>query len=75
MFKITICLDDEMHSALMNDASRHLRPTIYHTKVLLRQALGLTFPYPEGFDESRPETWNGAQRTGEIDRAEVPSSV
>jgi hypothetical protein len=58
MFKLTICLDEQMHSALMQDASRHLRPTIYHAKALLRQALGLTFPYPDGFDECDPATWN-----------------
>jgi hypothetical protein len=75
MFKITICLDNEMHAALMMDASRHLRPTIFHAKALLREKLGLPFPYPDGFDEARPETWQGAQLTGKVDGAKVIADV
>jgi hypothetical protein len=57
MFEIRVSLDDEMHATLIQDASQHLRPTVYHAKALLRQALGLPFPYPQDFDERDPTTW------------------
>ena len=69
MFAIRICLDNEMHMALMDDAGRHLRPTVDHAKALLRQALGLQFPYPEGFDERYPETFgSGDARREQSDK-------
>jgi hypothetical protein len=43
---IKIEIDDETHSALMREAVRHRRPTDWHALVLVRQGLGLPFPYP-----------------------------
>jgi len=63
MFEIRVSLDDQMHLALIEDASRHLRPALSHAKALLRQALGLPVPYPEGFDERDPDTWSGPPHT------------
>jgi hypothetical protein len=45
MATLKIGLDDETYAALIDDASRHLRPADWHAKALLRQALGLPFPY------------------------------
>jgi hypothetical protein len=72
VFEIRVSLDDEMHAALIQDASRHLRPTVYHAKALLRSALGLPFPYPEGFDERDPATWEG---TGTCADVKKPASA
>jgi plasmid stability protein len=44
---LRVSLDDETYSALMADAGRHVRPTHWHIKVILRQALGLEFPLPQ----------------------------
>jgi plasmid stability protein len=54
MATLKIGLDDETYSALMDDAARHLRPTDWHVKAILRQALGLAFPYPA--DDNTPRT-------------------
>jgi hypothetical protein len=47
MATIKLGLDDETFTALLEDARRHLRPTDWHAKAILRQALGLPFPYPQ----------------------------
>jgi len=39
-------LDQETLDALMDLASRERRPADWQAEVLLRQALGLPFPYP-----------------------------
>lgn len=39
-------VDPETFDALVDHATRHLRPTSDHAAVLLRQALGLPFPIP-----------------------------
>jgi hypothetical protein len=44
--QLKIGLDDETYTALMADADRYLRPPDWHVKALLRQVLGLEFPYP-----------------------------
>jgi hypothetical protein len=46
MATLKIEFDDETYYALMNDAVRHLRPADWHAKAIVRQALGLAFPYP-----------------------------
>lgn len=46
MDTLKIRLDHETELALIQDAARHLRPADWHAKALLRQALGLPFPYP-----------------------------
>jgi plasmid stability protein len=45
MATIKLRLDDETFTALLEDARRHLRPTDWYAKAILRQALGLPFPY------------------------------
>jgi plasmid stability protein len=54
MATLKIGLDEETYTALMDDAARHLRPTDWHVKAILRQALGLPFPYPA--DDNTPRT-------------------
>ena len=46
MDTLKIRLDADMYDALLKDAARHLRPADWHAKALLRQSLGLPFPYP-----------------------------
>ena len=46
MDTLKIRLDHETELALIKDAARHLRPADWHAKAILRQALGLPFPYP-----------------------------
>jgi hypothetical protein len=46
MAVLRVHLDEETFSALMTDASNHLRPTHWHAEALIRQALGLPMPYP-----------------------------
>jgi plasmid stability protein len=46
MDTLKIRLDHETELALIKDAARHLRPADWHAKTILRQALGLPFPYP-----------------------------
>jgi plasmid stability protein len=55
MATLRIALDAETYSALMQEAARHLRPADWHVKAILRQALGLEFPYPAGKDAPGPE--------------------
>jgi hypothetical protein len=46
MATLKIQLDTETYTALIEDAGRHLRPADWHAQAILRQALGLPFPYP-----------------------------
>jgi hypothetical protein len=46
MATIKLALDPETYTALMAEAARYLRPADWHAKAILRQALGLQFPYP-----------------------------
>jgi hypothetical protein len=59
MMTLQVSQDEETYEALMADAGRHARPLKWHLKVVLRQALGLEFPYP---DVKRPAS--GANATG-----------
>ena len=52
MATLKIGLDEETYTALMREASRHLRPADWHAKALLRAALGLEFPYPKKANNS-----------------------
>jgi plasmid stability protein len=61
MATLKIALDAETYTALMMDAARHLRPADWHAKAILRQALGLAFPYPAPANTDEP----GAQPTTE----------
>jgi hypothetical protein len=47
MATLKIQLDTETYTALIQDAGRHLRPADWHAQAILRQALGLPFPYPD----------------------------
>jgi hypothetical protein len=57
---IRFAIDIETYEALTDQATRHLRSTDHHAAVLLRQALGLPFPLPEGTEKRhlapQPET-------------------
>jgi hypothetical protein len=55
MDTLKIRLDAEMDHALLADAARHLRPVDWHAKALLRQALGLAFPYHREIDVPKPQ--------------------
>jgi hypothetical protein len=55
MATIKLGLDDETFTALLEDARRHLRPTDWHAKAILRQALGLPFPYPPETEKHGPQ--------------------
>jgi hypothetical protein len=44
--RIRLDLDPETFSALMDRALRERRPVDWQAEVIIRQALGLTFPYP-----------------------------
>jgi plasmid stability protein len=61
MTTLRVSLDDETYSALMVEASRHVRPLHWHIKVMLRQALGLEFPYPD-MEKPCPLDANRAQK-------------
>ena len=46
MPNIRLNLDDETYERLTESAVSNRRPLDWHAEVLLRQALGLPFPYP-----------------------------
>ena len=46
MPRVRLDLDTETYESLVAHASAELRPVQLHAEVLLRQALGLPFPYP-----------------------------
>jgi hypothetical protein len=50
MPRIRIDLDEETYSALMQRAHEERRPLQWEAEVLIRQALGLPFPYPSVID-------------------------
>jgi hypothetical protein len=59
MATLKLQLDTETYTALIEDAGRHLRPADWHAQAILRQALGLPFPYPADMEaltaKSAPE--------------------
>jgi hypothetical protein len=69
MTTLKIALDREMYAALMSEAARHLRPADWHAKAILRQALGLPFPYPA--DNDPPCT----QRSEHVIAASEPAAT
>ena len=46
MPRLRLDLDRETYDALTSLALAHRRPVVYQVEVLLRQTLGLAFPYP-----------------------------
>jgi hypothetical protein len=48
MPKVRLDLDLETFEALAGKAFAERRPVPYQAEVILRQALGLQFPYPDG---------------------------
>jgi hypothetical protein len=44
--KLKLDIDGETYDKLIEVACRERRPPDWHAEVLLRQALGLPFPYP-----------------------------
>jgi hypothetical protein len=55
MARLRLDLDQETFLALTDRALRERRPVDWQAEVMLRQALGLSFPYPEHTDTSRVE--------------------
>jgi hypothetical protein len=56
MATLKIQLDTETYTALITDAGRHLRPADWHAQAILRQALGLPFPYPADLEAPTVKT-------------------
>ena len=52
---IKLTIDSETYDRLSDSAVRGLRPIPWQALVLLREALGLTFPCPKEPDERKPE--------------------
>jgi hypothetical protein len=50
MPRIRVDLDQETYAALMLKADEERRPLQWEAEVLIRQALGLPFPYPSVID-------------------------
>jgi hypothetical protein len=50
MPRIRVDLDTETYERLLEVSMRARRPVPWHAEVLIRQALGLPFPYPEVVD-------------------------
>ena len=46
MPRLRLDLDRETYNALVSLALAQRRPVVYQVEVLLRQTLGLAFPYP-----------------------------
>ena len=46
MPRLRLDLDRETYDALTSLALAHRRPVVYQVEVLLRQTLGLAFPFP-----------------------------
>ena len=53
MARLRLDLDQETFLALTDRALRARRPVDWQAEVMLRQALGLSFPYPQNTDTSR----------------------
>jgi hypothetical protein len=53
MATIKLALDPETYTALIAESARYLRPADWHAKALLRQVLGLPFPYPKDPDTGK----------------------
>lgn len=60
MAQIRLDLDQETLSALMDRALRERRTPVWQAEVMLRQALGLPFPYPPVPDAPSPTTASAA---------------
>jgi hypothetical protein len=54
MPKLRLDLDDETFQALADIAFTERRPVPFQAEVLLRQALGLQFPYPSAATNGEP---------------------
>jgi hypothetical protein len=54
--RLRLDLDQETFLALTDRALRERRPIDWQAEVMLRQALGLSFPYPENTETSRVDT-------------------
>jgi len=53
--RLRLDIDQETLLALMDRALRERRPLVLEAEVLLRQALGLPFPYPGEMNETVAE--------------------
>jgi hypothetical protein len=51
--RLRLDLDQETFLALTDRALRERRPVDWQAEVMLRQALGLDFPYPENTEATR----------------------
>ena len=59
MPKLHLDLDRETYEALASEALAQRRPVVFQAEVMLRQTLGLPFPYPSvspGAESSRPRS-------------------
>jgi hypothetical protein len=55
MARLRLHLDEETFLALTDRALRERRPVDWQAEVILREALGLPFPYPPIPDEPMPQ--------------------
>lgn len=62
MPSIKLKLDQETLDALERRAWSERRPTDWQAEVILRQSLGLPFPYPSELPESKAEEVDGRER-------------
>jgi hypothetical protein len=60
--RLRLDLDQETFLALAERAMRERRTPVWQAEVLLRQALGLVFPYPQTQEQSRREAKQEATR-------------
>jgi hypothetical protein len=54
---IKLTIDSKTYQRLSDSAVRDLCPIPWQALVLLREALGLTFPCPKEPDEGKPQHW------------------
>ena len=64
MPRLRLDLDRETFDALGVQALAERRPAHYQAEVLLRQALGLPFPFPANTPETEPTTSSAKKSDG-----------
>jgi hypothetical protein len=63
MAKLKLDLDTEMLERLVERAVQERRPIVWQAEVLLRQALGLPFPYVSQLGDKPDEQPKGERRS------------
>ena len=64
MPRLRLDLDRETYEALASQALAQRRPVVFQAEVILRQTLGLPFPYPQTTSEG-DSTWPQAGESHE----------